>query len=95
MTRTEELLALAEDSMAYCNKCGYIGKDEPLHKRPATGDECCYQAARMMWVRPDDIKQLVELVRLQHDALMQFKGDEVLPAEWDFAIEAFNKWEGK
>ena len=33
------------------------------------------------------------IIRLQHDALMQFEGYDVLPAEWDFAIEAFNKWE--
>lgn len=95
MTRTAQLLALAEAATTYCNKCGYIGKDEPLHKRPKTSDECCYQAARMMWVRPDDIKQLVELVRLQHEALLVHIALTRPINTSRKAIEAFNKWEGE
>ena len=95
MTHTEELLALAEAANAFCNKCGYIGKDVPLHKRPSIGDECGYQAARMMWIRPETIKQLVELVRLQHEALLVHIA-LTRPIDTDTsrkAIEAFNKWE--
>jgi hypothetical protein len=99
MTRTEELLALAEDSVAYCNKCGYIGKFEPLHNRPHNGTECAYQAVRLMHIRPEAIKQLVELVRLQNSAL-EFASD-FIPTSCckigDCAvcktIEAFDKWE--
>lgn len=98
MTRTEELLALAEKAETFCNKCGYFGKDEPHHKRPGIGDECGYQAARIMNTHPETIKQLVKLAVLQHANMLKIQehshGSCVNYAWCKEAIAAFNKFEG-
>ena len=80
MTRTEELLALAEAATS------------------PYADDWKLKQALLKFDRaasPEAIKQLIELVRLQHEALMQMEDYEVLPGEWNTAVEAFNKWEGK
>ena len=89
MTRTEELLALAEAAWEK-------GRATELHLGH-TGDSAgCYVA----YISNKDLKQLVELVRLQHEALdaeakyARRRGDDVV-AWVDQALEAFNKWEGK
>jgi hypothetical protein len=80
MTRTEELLALAEAAT-------------PITVLNDNGEETGWARIPSVSVRPETIKQLVELVRLQHEALT-YEG----AAEFQIygeAIEAFNKWEGK
>jgi hypothetical protein len=75
MTRTEELLALAEAATSP------YADDWELKQALLKFDRAA---------NPTAIKQLVELVRLQHEALDHEWKDERLAA-----IEAFNKWEGK
>lgn len=74
MTRTEELMKLAEAS---------------IKERPARNRLYKLQDA----ANPETIKQLVELCRLQHEALMLLdygtRFDEATGA-----IAAFNKFEG-
>jgi hypothetical protein len=73
MTRTEELLALAEAATSP------YADDWELKQALLKFDRAA---------NPTTIKQLVELVRLQHEALDHEWKDERLAA-----IEAFNKWE--
>jgi hypothetical protein len=73
MTRTEELLALAEAATSP------YADDWELKQALLKFDRAA---------NPTAIKQLVELVRLQHEALDHEWKDERLAA-----IEAFNKWE--
>ena len=51
-------------------------------------------AAFIAAANPETIKQLVELVRLQHAALMMLDYGTRFDKATE-AIEAFNKWEGK
>ena len=83
MTRTEELLALTEAATS------------------PYADDWELKAALLKFDRaanPETIRQLVELVRLQHDALeaeakyARRRGDDVV-AWVDQALAAFNKWE--
>lgn len=71
MTRTEELLALAE---------------------AATSKSMISVIQFRVAANPETIKQLVELVRLQHETLLEL--EPYIPANVS-AIEAFNKWEGE
>ena len=81
MTRTEELLALAEAS---------------IKERPARNRLYKLQDA----ANPETIKQLVELCRLQHVALIELSPcmykecQQVQKETQDHAIAAFNKFEG-
>ena len=73
MTRTEELLKLAEAATS------------------PYADDWELKAALLKFDRaanPETIKQLVELVRLQHAAMNSPSG-----RKYNEAIEAFNKWE--
>ena len=97
MTRTAELLKQCDEALAFCNKCGYVGKSEPNHVAGSTGAtrDCDYQALRQMFVSPETIRQLVELVRLQHEAL-KLHAEQYPHMQKGYtvdALEAFNKWE--
>jgi hypothetical protein len=87
MTRTEELLALAEAATSP------YADDWELKQALLKFDRAA---------NPTTIKQLVELVRLQHEALDTCDvGDVKYPDDTQFyddhkvekAIEAFNKWD--
>ena len=95
MTRTAELLKQCDEALAFCNKCGYVGKSEPNHVAGSTGAtrDCDYQALRMMYIRPETIRQLVELCRLQNEAVRQYATMMPLWKTGVEALEAFNKWE--
>jgi hypothetical protein len=102
MTRTEELLALAE-----------AATPGPWDTNPADAlsielevtannhyisicDATPYDALFIAAANPETIKQLVELVRLQHQALKHW-GEFTYEAAFGAseAIEAFNKWEDR
>ena len=83
MTRTEELLKLAEAAT----------------QRQTLVSGVSQEMMAFSWAaNPETIKQLVELVRLQHEALeaeakyARRRGDDVV-AWVDQALAAFNKWE--
>lgn len=88
MTRTEELMALAED----CKRGWHTAEDL------SNIFEVC-EADLIAAANPETIKQLVELCRLQHEALKwaaevdsAYDGE---PAdELTEAIAAFNRFEG-
>lgn len=93
MTRTEELMNLAEAAMVIDHNehaewyaAEYLERQGVYYPKNAR-----FIAAA---ANPETIKQLVALCRLQHAALMQMEDYEVLPGEWDTAIAAFNKFEG-
>ena len=97
MTRTEELLKLAEEAMA-------------VESLDVDDGDVTFNGGSTSWNRtqrnffraltPETIKQLVELVRLQHEALQTWvkcceisstiRTEVAVPLR---AIEAFNKWE--
>jgi hypothetical protein len=100
MTRTEELLKLAEAATS-----------GPWDTNPADAlsielevtannhyisicDATPYDALFIAAANPETIKQLVELVRLQNSVLSD---ERYIPrySQVVEAIEAFNKWEGK
>ena len=88
MTRTEELLALAE------------AVDVEPYLPSRTRDDIA--TLELAWDKyrhaatPQTIKQLVELVRLQHEALRSCSmGCSYDVQEVVAALEAFNKWEGE
>jgi hypothetical protein len=85
MTRTEELLKLAEAATPGPHR---IGVPQPIV------DLADREFQRVC--TPETIRQLVELVRLQHEALKHW-GEFTYEAAFSTseAIEAFNKWEGK
>ena len=80
MSKTAQLLALAEAAtQGPWNAGGYLGQ--------------CFTAGDATFIaaaNPETIKQLVELVRLQHETLLEL--EPYIPANV-VAIEAFNKWE--
>lgn len=89
MTRTEELMALAED----CKRGWHTAEDL------SNIFEVC-EADLIAAANPETIKQLVELVRLQQSAL-EFASDFIPASECKVgecevceAIAAFNKFEG-
>jgi hypothetical protein len=99
MTRTEELLALAEAATsgpwdtnpadAFSSELEVTANNHYI----SVCDAAPYDALFIAAANPETIKQLVELVRLQHYALT-YEG----AAEFQIygeAIAAFNKWEGK
>ncbi len=109
MTKTAQLLALAEaatpgpwwrEDEEDSSYSMVEAKGQTIVKLHAE-DNCNFIAA----TNPETTKQLVELVRLQHEALRSCgEGGSRLShhhAQWfnaeevDEAIEAFNKWEGK
>ena len=57
MTKLTELIKLADAATAFCNKCGYVGKDEPQHAG------CDYQAIRLMYMEPATVKRMAELLK--------------------------------
>lgn len=77
MTRTEELLALAESATHESKNFATIELGDISHYE-------LFEAA----ANPETIKQLVELVRLQHEALKKIDNVTAWPV-----IDAFNKWE--
>jgi hypothetical protein len=105
MTRTEELLTLAA---AATPGAWWSGKCEPtadghalawigVHFVDCHGGQKNYKeqvddAAFIAAANPETIKQLVELVRLQHSELVEWCSDIGMDSP---AIEAFNKWEGE
>ena len=115
MTRTEELLALAaaatpgpwesgEFSTEHWEKTNHKHFVMSNLRRVAAIEGLGYQsdAAFIAAANPEIIKQLIELVRLQHEALITCDVDDVkYPDDTQFydnhkvekAIEAFNKWE--
>ncbi len=99
MTRTEELLALAE---AATPGPWHADGEHEAHDCVCTKTFCVVSDGTAKDVEfiaaanPETIKQmclreqkLVELVRLQHDALEEFRSMSAC----DEAIEAFNTWE--
>lgn len=126
MTRTEELLALAEaatpgpwewinpeddspwDGSGYASlrTVKHYGENKtevrdglhyttfslPKFLVEAEQIESVDDAAFIAAANPETIKQLVELVRLQHETLLEL--EPYIPANVS-AIEAFNKWEGE
>lgn len=73
MTRTEEILALADNTIKADNI-------RPKGK----------SILSVRLIEPETIKQLVELVRLQHETLLEL--EPYIPAKVS-AIEAFNNFE--
>ena len=101
MTRTEELLKLAKAATKVPHYNYRWGVDRFGEKgagvKSFNADICSFVptaiAEHVAAANPETIKQLVELVRLQHYALT-YEG----AAEFQIygeAIAAFNKWEGK
>jgi hypothetical protein len=113
MTRTEELLALAETATSGpwdTNPADALSSEIEVTANNhyiSVCDAAPYDALFIAAANPETIKQLVELVRLQHDAFSVIADEE----NWDTdgtwnsnsypdeiameAIEAFNEWEGK
>jgi hypothetical protein len=100
MTRTEELLKLAE--AATPGPWGVVedaasGKDEAWclwHKVGPIwfqGEKPDRNSTFIAAANPELIKQLVELVRLQHEALKQYYSDFKLGGEALAAFEKFDK----
>jgi hypothetical protein len=105
MTRTEELLALAEAATSGpwdTNPADALSSELEVTANNhyiSICDAAPYDALFIAASNPETIKQLVELVRLQHEALRMNK----TPLEDYFtqprivqmreALEAFNKWE--
>jgi hypothetical protein len=97
MTRTEELLALAEAATsgpwdtnpadAFSSELEVTASNHYVSVCNAAPYDALFIAA----ANPETIKQLVELVRLQHEALERVGRDQRPITEP--AIEAFNKWE--
>ncbi len=80
MTRTEELLALA-DAASEPRITGSLPEYERHHVSIKEFIAAC---------NPETIKQLIALVRLQHETLLEL--EPYIPARV-VAIEAFNKFE--
>ena len=105
MTRTEELLALAEKATPgpwWKGKCEPTADGHALawigiHFVDCEGGQSNYKeqaddAAFIAAANPETIKQLVELCRLQNEALKRVKNVKFHQIEE--AIAAFNKFEG-
>ena len=102
MTRTEELLALAEVATPGpwdTNPADVLSSELEVtatNHYISICDAAPYDALLIAAANPETIRQLVELVRLQHEALKHW-GEFTYEAAFSTseAIEAFNKWEGK
>jgi hypothetical protein len=96
MTRTEELLKLAKAATKVPHYNYRWGVDRFGEKgagvKSFNADICSFVptaiAEHVAAANPETIKQLVELVRLQHAAMNSPSG-----RKYTEAIEAFNKWE--
>ena len=99
MTRTEELLALAEVATPGpwdTNPADVLSSELEVtatNHYISICDAAPYDALLIAAANPETIKQLVELVRLQHAALTYEGAAEFKVC--DEAIEAFNKWDAK
>lgn len=58
----EELRKAAEAAQVYCNKCGYLGQDEPSHLKPMTGIQCGYMASKTVAVPAETLLKLLAVV---------------------------------
>ena len=106
MTRTEELLALAEAATKVQHYNYRWGVDRFGEKGAGVksfhADICSFVptaiAEYVAAANPETIRQLVELVRLQHQALRilntptRQEREQAVKVHAD-ALEAFNKWE--
>ena len=100
MTRTEELLALAEAATPGpwdTNPADALSSELEVtasNHYISICDAAPYDALFVSAANPETIRQLIELVRLQHEALMMLDYGTRFPEATE-AIEAFDKWEGK
>ena len=102
MTRTEELLKLAASATSGpwdTNPADALSSELEVtasNHYISICDAAPYDALFVSAANPETIRQLIELVRLQHEALKHW-GEFTYEAAFSTseAIEAFNKWEGK
>lgn len=63
MNKLTALIEAAKAANAFCNKCGYLGPDEPTHQG------CDYMAKRTAVVPADTILELCALLEQAEEAL--------------------------
>jgi hypothetical protein len=100
MTRTEELLALAEAATPGpwdTNPADVLSSELEVTANNhyiSIADAAPYDALFIAAVNPETIRQLIELVKLQHEALTMHCAPYLNHnGQYDEAIAAFNKWD--
>jgi hypothetical protein len=105
MTRTEELLALAANATSGpwdTNPADALSSELEVtasNHYISICDAAPYDALFIAAANPETIKQLIELVRLQHKALefasdfIPTSGCKIGDCEVCKALDAFNKWD--
>lgn len=86
MNKLTALIEAAKAANAFCNKCGYLGPDEPTHQG------CDYMAKRTAVVPADTILELCALLEKAEEALeftqFNYSNDKIIRE----AIAAIKQW---
>ena len=82
MNKLTALIEAAKAANAFCNKCGYLGPDEPTHQG------CDYMAKRTAVVPADTILELCALLEKAEEALLSEDAQTMEGLRCAISIEA-------
>ena len=90
MNKLTALIEAAKAANAFCNKCGYLGPDEPTHQG------CDYMAKRTAVVPADTILELCALLEKAEEGLSLVKAGST-PAKFIAStyLAAIKQWKEK